>query len=65
MSCGCGGRAMAQRPVKVTQPSNDAVLRGVAHAPTKVAMPNPVNEERLKIEKRRREAILKALQRPS
>jgi hypothetical protein len=68
MGCGCGGQPMARRSIRsVVKAPTDGVLRAVA---TNNGASNTSNEsqalkeERRKVEKLRRDAILRALGRP-
>lgn len=67
MGCGCGGSSpLARRPVRSAAPAHNAVAAAAATAPTAQASDSdPLAEERRKIEKLRRDAILRALGRPS
>lgn len=66
MGCGCGGRA--NRPVQVPhlQQNNNVVNNAAQLHPNVVAMQNAqkLAEERRKVERLRREHLLKALTRP-
>jgi hypothetical protein len=63
MGCGCG--AKANRPVQVPHLQNNIVNQAQLH-PNVVAMQNvqKLAEERRKVERLRREHLLKALTRP-
>jgi hypothetical protein len=63
MPCGCGSSLKARRPARSV--SNKGVLHGLNNpAAPKNIQPN-VHDERRIIEKQRRDAILRALGRPS
>jgi hypothetical protein len=68
MGCGCGAKA-ARRPVRsMVKSPNKGVLSAVANAATQPAAAideaQTISEERRKVEKLRRDAILRALGRP-
>lgn len=70
MGCGCGGGAApARRPVRnLVKSPTEGVLRAVTTNHGTTSVPNVENqaqtEERRKVEKLRRDAILRALGRP-
>jgi hypothetical protein len=63
MSCGCGGSLKARRPARTV--SNKGVLHNLNNPAAPKQSNMPVNDERRTIEKLRRDAILRALGRPS
>lgn len=67
MGCGCGSQSAARRPVRnlVKSPA-EGVLRAVTtnQGATSVSVEPVLTDERRKIEKLRRDAILRALGRP-
>lgn len=63
MGCGC----RARRPVRSVVKASSGILKAVASAkgkPVPAPEPQALSEERRKVEKLRRDAILRALGRP-
>ena len=63
MPCGCGSSLKARRPARSV--SNKGVLNALNNPTLPKSSQTHVNDERRTIEKLRRDAILKALGRPS
>jgi hypothetical protein len=64
MGCGCGGSLKARRPVR-SATGNHGVLNSLNSPAVPKSNKPAINEERRTIEKLRRDAILRALGRPS
>ncbi len=66
MACGCcGATPLARRPVRSVQPTQNTVVAAAAKKEQHAQDSNSLTEERRKVEKLRRDAILRALGRPS
>jgi len=63
MGCGCRGKAKVARQVKIASSRKDRVLAEIANHLVK-STGNKALDEKRKVEKKKREEILKALARP-